>query len=175
MASVAHGRGDWIAAERIFEDALSVDQNNTMLMLWFGEHYRDVGFVEKNISVLEEALELDPTSPPLQTALGMMNHVGSDPKAAQDYLLRLWNDTGFENPNAWYGIWHTHVRMGNYDAAEAWLGETPLPIDSALLRAFLDAKRDGRPDKVKEVVSQIVAAYDDGFDGWFAYSRRSPG
>lgn len=170
MASVAHGRGDWIAAERIFEDALSIDQNNTMLMLWFGEHYRDVGYVEKNKEVLRNALALNPTSPPLQTARGMMNHVGPDPRAAQEELLRLWNDTGFENPNAWYGIWHTHVRLGDYDAAEAWLAETPLPINATLLVTFLNAKRDDRIAAADQAALEIIAAYENGFEGWFAYS-----
>ena len=170
MAGVAQGRGDWIAAELIFEDALSIDPDNTTLILWFGEHYREVGFIKKNIALLREALELDPASPPLQTALGMMNHVGPDPQAAQDDLLRIWNDTGFENPNAWYGIWHTHVRLGNYDAAEDWMAETPLPINSTLLKGFLDAKRFGESAMVDQTASEIVSAYEDGFDGWFAYS-----
>ncbi len=170
MASVAHGRGDWIEAERIFQDALSIDPNNTMLMLWFGEHYREVGYIEKNLEILREALKLDPASPPLQTAMGMMTHTGPDPQAAQNELLRIWTDTGFENPNAWYGIWHTHVRMGNYDAAEDWMGQSPLPINETLLKAFLDAKRGGSNETIELTASDIVAAYESGFEGWFAYS-----
>ena len=170
MAQVAHGRGDWIAAERIFEDALSIDPNNTMLMLWFGEHYREVGYIEKNLEILREALKLDPASPPLQTAMGMMTHVGPDPQTAQDDLLRIWTDTGFENPKAWYGIWHTHVRMENYDAAEDWIGQSPLPINETLLKAFLDAKRGGSTEMIDQTASDIVAAYEGGFEGWFAYS-----
>ncbi|MEO1662872.1 MAG: tetratricopeptide repeat protein, partial [Pseudomonadota bacterium] len=170
MASVAHGRGDWIEAERIFQDALSIDPSNTMLMLWFGEHYREVGYIEKNLEILRQALKLDPTSPPLQTAMGMMTHIGPDPQAAQNELLRIWTDTGFENPNAWYGIWHTHVRMRNYDAAEDWMGQSPLPINETLLKAFLDAKRGGSNETIDLTVSDIVAAYEGGFEGWFAYS-----
>ena len=170
MASVAHGRGDWIEAERIFQDALSIDPNNTTLMLWFGEHYREVGYIEKNLEILREALKLDPASPPLQTAMGMMTHVGPDPQAAQDELLRIWTDTGFENPNAWYGIWHTHVRMGNYDAAEDWMAQSPLPINETLLRAFLDSKRGGGNQTSDQTASDIVAAYQGGFEAWFAYS-----
>ncbi|NQY41666.1 MAG: tetratricopeptide repeat protein [Henriciella sp.] len=170
MASVAHGRGDWIGAERIYQDALSIDPNNTTLMLWFGEHYREVGYIEKNLKVLREALKLDPASPPLQTAMGMMTHIGPDPQAAQDDLLRIWTDTGFENPNAWYGIWHTHVRMGNYDAAEDWMAQSPLPINGALLKAFLEAKRGGSIEMIDQTASDIFAAYEGGFEGWFAYS-----
>lgn len=170
MTSVAHGRGDWITAELIFEDALSIDPNNTMLMLWFGEHYREVGYIEKNLELLREALKLDPASPPLQTAMGMMKHVGPDPQAAQDDLLRIWTDTGFKNPNAWYGIWHTHVRLGNYDAAEDWMTQSPLPINEALLKAFLDAKRGGSSEMINQTASDIFVAYEGGFAGWFAYS-----
>jgi tetratricopeptide (TPR) repeat protein len=170
MASVAQSRGDWIGSERIFEEALQRDPGNTMLMLWLAEHYRDIGLIEKNKEELVEALKLDPTSPPLLVALAMMQHVGPDPDLAYENLQSIWTGTGFKAPTAWFGIWHLYVRAGDYDAAEAWIAESPVPIDAQLLKAFLQAKRSGEASAISGVIPQVFEAYENGFQGWFAYT-----
>ena len=170
MASVAQARGDWLAADKIFGDALRQDPENTMLMLWLAEQYRDLGYIQANQAELQDALSMDPTSPPLLVALAMMEHVGPDPDVAYEKLQSLWEERGVKVPTAWFGIWHIYVRRGDYDAAEAWIKESPVPTRPELLEAFLDAKRDGGEAAISEVMPLIRAAYESGFAGWFAYT-----
>ena len=170
MASVAQARGDWIAADQIFRDALLQDPENTMLMLWLAEQYRDLGYIQANQAELQEALILDPTSPVLRVALAMMQHVGPEPDVAYEKLRSLWDRTGVQVPTAWFGIWHIYVRRGDYDAADGWIAESPVPTRPALLKAFLNARRSGREVEISEVVDLVREAYTDGFPGWFAYT-----
>ncbi|MEL7113957.1 MAG: tetratricopeptide repeat protein, partial [Pseudomonadota bacterium] len=137
MAAVAKMRGDWIEARRIYDEAIAKAPDNTMLMLWRAEVYRDLGFIKENRAQLETALARDPNSPPIQIALAMNQHITDDFEAGQETLLYLWNEQGIKTPVSWFGIWHIHVRQGEYDAAEAWLDNSPLPIDTDLLSDFL--------------------------------------
>ena len=170
MASVAQRRGDWVGSQRIFDEALAQDPENTMLMLWLGEHYRDLGLIEKAKTLLGTARDLEPGSPPVLTALAMYNHMNPDPRLARDTLLSLWNDTGLETPNVWFGIWHVHVRLGDYDAAEQWIAESPVPVDSRLLVDFIRARKSGAGEAITSMEARILSAYEAGFPGWFAYA-----
>lgn len=169
MASVAKLRGDWIESRRIYDDAIARAPDNTMLMLWRAEDFRDLGYIKENRAQLEAALERDPNSPPLQIALAMNQHITDDFAAGQATLLHLWKDKGIETPTGWFGTWHIHVRQQEFDAAEAWIAESPLPIDEELLIRFLATMRDGRPSRKQEMAADIFAAYENGFPGWFAY------
>ncbi|MEL6862104.1 MAG: hypothetical protein AAGL11_09715 [Pseudomonadota bacterium] len=169
MAAVAKMRGDWIESKRIYDEALAKAPENTMLMLWRAENYRDLGYITENRAQLESALAKDPTSPPIQIALAMNQHITDDFAAGQETLLHLWNEKGIETPTGWFGTWHIHVRQGEYDAAEAWLSASPLPINSRLLTAFLETMRDGGVSAKSEMAAQVLEAYKNGFPGWFAY------
>lgn len=169
MAGVAKMRGDWVEARRIYDDAIAKAPDNTMLVLWRAEIYRDLGLIKQNRAQLEAALAQDPNSPPIQIALAMNQHITDDFAAGQETLQYLWNVQGIETPISWFGIWHIHVRLGEYDAAEAWLEMSPLPIDSDLLSGFLEAMRHGgRPPK-DAMAARVLAAYSNGLPGWFAY------
>ena len=169
MAAVAKMRGDWIEARRIYDEAIAKAPDNTMLMLWRAEVYRDLGFIKENRAQLETALARDPNSPPIQIALAMNQHITDDFEAGQETLLYLWNQQGIKTPVSWFGIWHIHVRQGEYDAAEAWLDNSPLPIDIDLLSDFLDAMRQGSPSAKDAMASDVLTAYSNGLPGWFAY------
>lgn len=169
MAGVAQLRGDWIESKRIFDDAISKAPDNTMLMLWRAEHYRDLGYIMENKAQLEAALERDPNSPPIQIALAMNRHITDDLETGQETLRHLWHDKGIETPTGWFGTWHIHVRQNQFDAAETWLAESPLPIDIDLLKLFLDTMRDGSHAAKKQMASKISTAYTEGLPGWFAY------
>ena len=169
MAGVAKMRGDWIEARRIYDDAIAKAPDNTMLMLWRAEIYRDLGMIKQNRAQLEAALALDPNSPPIQIALAMNQHITEDFATGQETLLYLWNEQGIKLPVSWFGIWHIHVRKGEYDAAEAWLDKSPLPLDFELLRSFLEAMRDGSPLAKDATASDVLTAYSNGLPGWFAY------
>ncbi|MEM1088356.1 MAG: tetratricopeptide repeat protein [Pseudomonadota bacterium] len=169
MAGVAKMRGDWIEARRIYDEAIAKAPDNTMLMLWRAEVYRDLGFIKENRAQLEAGLARDPNSPPIQIALAMNQHITDDFVAGQTTLLYLWNEQGIKTPVSWFGIWHINVRQGEYDAAEAWLDSSPLPIDIGLLSDFLDAMREDSPLVKDAMAARVLTAYSNGFPGWFAY------
>ena len=169
MAAVAQLRGDWIESKRIYDEAISNAPDNTMLMLWRAEHYRDLGYIKENRAQLETALERDPSSPPIQIALAMNQHITDDFETGQETLQRLWKDQGIETPTGWFGTWHVHVRKSEFDAAETWLAESPLTIDTDLLARFIDAMRNGSVPARNEMASDVLTAYKKGFPGWFAY------
>ena len=170
MASVAKMRGDWLEARRIFDDAIAKAPENTMLMLWRAEVYRDLGLIKDNRAQLETALALDPNSPPIQIALAMNQHITDDFATGQETLLALWNEQGIKSPISWFGIWHIHVRQGEFDAAEAWLDKSPLPMDFDLLSGFLGAMREGSLLVKDAMAADVLTASSNGsLPGWCAY------
>ena len=169
MAGVAKMRGDWVESKRIYDQAIEQTPDNTMLLLWRAEVNRDLGFIKENRAQLEAAHARDPNSPPIQIALAMNQHITDDFEAGQKTLLHLWNEKGIETPTGWFGTWHIYVRQSDFDAAEAWLEKSPLPIDVELLTRFLATMRDGGMVAKEAMASEVLAAYSNGFPGWFAY------
>ncbi|MEO1660640.1 MAG: tetratricopeptide repeat protein [Pseudomonadota bacterium] len=169
MARVAKMRGDWIEARRIYDKAIAKTPDNTMLLLWRAELYRDLGYIKENRAQLESALERNPNSPPIQIALAMNQHITDDFEAGQKTLQYLWHEKGIQTPIAWFGIWHIHVRKGEFDAAEAWLDKSTIPMDKDLLKGFLAAMRNGSSTAKNAMASGVLTAYSNDFPGWFAY------
>ncbi|MEM9375656.1 MAG: tetratricopeptide repeat protein [Pseudomonadota bacterium] len=170
MASVAQRRGDWLSARDIFEEAIAADPDNPMLRLWFAEHFRDLGYIDHNKTVLLRARDLAPTSPPILIALAMNGHINRDPQKALNDLQALWHDRGFETPTGWFGILSVYLRLGDFDTAAAWVSQSPAPMDEALLLSFIEAKRTGNPDSIATVEADILSAYQAGLPGWLAYT-----
>ncbi|NQZ47963.1 MAG: tetratricopeptide repeat protein [Erythrobacter sp.] len=170
MASLAQLRGDWLAAQKIFEAAHQQDPRNPMIILWLAEHYRDLGYLKQYRAQLRAANELAPNSPPILMALAMGEQIEADPRGGLEQLLYLWEDVGLQTPTIWFGIWHIYVRLEDYDAADRWIDASPAPMQPELLHSFLDAKRLNNPDASQQLSSNILIAYKSGFPGWFAYT-----
>ncbi len=168
MASVAKGRGDWLSSERIYRNALEVDPDNTSLMLWFAGHYRELGLVDKAIELTDSALVLEPNSPPILTEVAMNQYQLGQADQAREMLDYLWFDLGVETPVVWTGRWLTMIENNDYDAATAWLDETPFNVFAATLQAYIDT-RAGRLTDDDSFVNLVSNDYRNGLPGWLAY------
>ena len=63
---------DWVGAERDFQRAIALDPSSAMAHHGYGEYFTSVGNVERAISEIKVARELDPLSLPLSSTLGRM-------------------------------------------------------------------------------------------------------
>lgn len=169
MASVAQRRGDWIRSEEVFQTALEADPDNTTLMLWFAGHNRELGRMAAADQLTQDALALDPNSPPVLTETAMNYFQGGNLETGREMLDYLWFDIGFEVPIVWFGRWSVLMETGQYDLAEAWIEKTPFPSGAPLMVEYISRKRD--PDLADDTgfAARMMTAYENGLPGWFAY------
>ncbi|MEM1173803.1 MAG: hypothetical protein AAGA33_11290 [Pseudomonadota bacterium] len=168
MASVARGRGDWLSSERIFLSALELDPDNTSLMLWFGGHARDAGFMNKSMQLTNEALAQDPTSPPILTEIAMNSYQLGEIETARSTLDYLWFDLGVETPVVWIGRWFALLDAGDHAAAGQWVDETPLRPFAETMRAYADFRAGTGADPAT-MAKVVTDAYNQGMPSWLAF------
>ncbi len=174
MATVAQGRGDWLSSERIFQNALELDPNNTNLMVWLAGHYRDVGLMDEAMELTNAALELEPNSPPLLTEAAMNNfHLGHMGEA-QTMLDYLWFDLGVETPVVWIGRWFAMMDNEDYVAAGLWVEETPFTPFASTLSAYI-AFRESDVSDPASLITEIKEAHRNGMPGWLAFHMLDQG
>lgn len=169
MASVAQRRGDWMAAERIFREALEADPENTSLMLWFAGHYRDLGMMTDAERLTKSARELDPNSPPILTEIAMNTYARGDLEESMRALDYLWFDLGLKTPIVWLGRWFGLLERGDFDAALAWIEKTPYGAFSTVLSEYVQQMRNQEESASDGFVGQVMAAYAAGLPAFLAY------
>lgn len=168
MATVARSRGDWLASERIYRNALALDPDNTNLMLWFAGHYRELGLIDKAMELVDAALAQEPNSPPILTEAAMNNFQLGHLQESRRMLDYLWFDLGVETPIVWVGRWFALLDSDDYPAAIEWVDNTPLVPFAATLRSY-SVFRSNPPADARPLISEMAEAHANGFPGWLAY------
>ncbi len=169
MATIAQRRSDWIGSERVYQEALEADPENPTLMIWFASHYRELGMMQEAEKLTSAALTREPNSPPNLTESSMNNYQMGRIEDSRSGLDYLWFDLGFEVPIVWTGRWLLLTETGEYDAALAWIEESPFPAHAALLAEFVARKQNPDYSTSEAFISRIKAGYEAGFPAWLAY------
>ncbi|MEM7764132.1 MAG: tetratricopeptide repeat protein, partial [Pseudomonadota bacterium] len=169
MATVARRRGDWLGGERVFQEALDADPDNTTLLLWFAGHYRELGLMDRASALTQRANELEPNSPPILTEIAMNESTFGRLSESLQMLDFLWMDLGVETPVVWVGRWMGMTELGEYDRAIAWVDETPFEPYRAVLRAYVERQRESADQPDSLFASDVKAAHDQGLPAWLAF------
>lgn len=168
MATVAKAQGDWLESERIFQEALAADPDNTSVLLWFAGNYRELGMMEAAGELTLRARELDPHSPPILTEVAMNLHQVGRSQDGRELLDYLWFDLGVETPVVWVGQWFSMIEAGELDSAAQWIDKSPFRPFRAEFEAFIERKRVPSTDSAA-FSDLIIAAYERGLPGWLAF------
>jgi len=169
MASIAQRRGDWLRSEVIYGDALKADPGNTMLMLWFAGHHRDLGHVNAAEALIQQAMDMDPNSPPILTEMAMTHiHLGRF-DAGGALIDYLWDDIGLQTPIVWMGRWMMMIARKDLEAADRWMQYTPYQPFKSVFQAYTDHMRGRKDGAADPFADSVKTAYQAGLPAWLAF------
>lgn len=175
MATIAQRRGDWLMSQRVFDDAISADPDNTTLMLWFAGHYRELGMMREAIAMTDAALVLDPNSPPILTEAAMNDFQVGKIESSRKALDYLWFDLGLETPIVWVGRWFHMLNANEHDEAINWLSVSPFARFSDVMTVYVRREQASRPDEAAAFVEDLHRAIAEGFPSWLAFHMLDQG
>ncbi|WOI54211.1 hypothetical protein [Parvularcula sp. LCG005] len=167
MAEIAQRNGDWAESQRIFDEALTLDPDNSSIHLWFAGHYREVGQFKRANALTRQALALEPGSPPAQVELAMNHLQGNDVQTGSDMLDHVIDDLGLSTPVTWVGKWFVFDHNEDWESLGAWINQTPFEEAAPVLRAYI-AARTGNTD-LQQSAEMIAQAAGDTLPPWFTY------
>ncbi|MEH6606394.1 MAG: winged helix-turn-helix domain-containing protein [Pseudomonadales bacterium] len=95
-AFTSHQRWDFIAAERLFRNAIELAPDNANIYAWYSQHLSNVGRNQDALIAAKRAQELDAVSPVINDRLGISYlWVNDDLRAAEKFALGA--QLGFSN------------------------------------------------------------------------------
>jgi serine/threonine protein kinase/tetratricopeptide (TPR) repeat protein len=93
---------DWAASEKSFRRAVSLNDNNAYIHLFYANLLAAMGRAEESIAEVERAHELDPHAMIIGTARGWMRYYARDLDGAVDYIQRIIDmESDFSTAHAW--------------------------------------------------------------------------
>ncbi|MEO0974391.1 MAG: tetratricopeptide repeat protein, partial [Pseudomonadota bacterium] len=168
-AYYAQRTGNWIESHRIYETALSIDPDNSNLMLWFAGHYRELGMFERAGELTRQARALAPNSPAVLTEIAMNHLQAYEADQARSLITYLRDDLGMETPILWFGHWISLLREDDDDALRQWIEETPFIDLAPLFTDFVSARHRERTE-VDALANRIDQTHAEGLaPAWIAY------
>lgn len=167
MAKIAQMQGDWVEADRIYNEAIDADPQNATLLLWLADQYLELGLLSEAEALIDASLEIDPYAPPTVLTAAIVDYQSGRTDSSLHRFDHLWFELGFDVPQVWFGRWLVLIDQAAFDDARDWIHETPFSNHAPLLEAYVDLSRDGSFDQ--EFGQQVERAYDNALPAWVSF------
>jgi len=161
LGSLELARGAWIAAAARFAQAREIAPNNSTIRVWSSEFFAKTGQIERAISQIDTALELDPLYAPAMGNAGHQYASAGRLEEARVLFQKSW-DLGLRAMFVWFGAYYVRLMQGHFDEAERWLEERPSIPGVEADRALLTALRQPSANTTSRAVSAVGEARAQG-------------
>jgi eukaryotic-like serine/threonine-protein kinase len=151
---------DWDGADRAFRRALQLDPGNATAHQWYGLYLAMHRRLEEALEALRRARELDPLSLIINSNLGSMLYA----TGRLDEALAQLRHTHALHPNPvssrhLFSLASVYAAKGMHDEAlavlDSLLGTIDEPEESDLASAVHVFARAGRPDRAREILTEL--------------------
>jgi TolB-like protein/Tfp pilus assembly protein PilF len=148
----------WVEAEREFRHAIALNQNYPTAHQFYSDFLKAMGRLDEALSEIQRALELDPLSLGINTALGHVLYLSRQyDRAIEQYRKALELDPNFAQAHLWFG--RPYLERGMYDEAiDELQTAVRLSKDSTMSLAVLGHAyaSAGRLPEAKELLARLM-------------------
>ena len=99
LAGLEMGRHEWVKAEEMFANSISINKNYSTAWHWRAELHLEMGLNDAAAKYMRQALELDPVSPIITESVGRVHLHSNEPEKAIIHYQRAYELSGNENVN----------------------------------------------------------------------------